>query len=68
MPDNREPGELEDFTQRLIPDHDPVWPLARDYVAGIPESNRKFRPGKVSRAEVHAWLATRESPGSWVLP
>lgn len=62
MPDNRESGELEDFAQRLIPGDDPVWPLARNYVAKIPGSDRKFKPGKLSRAEVHAWLATRKEP------
>ncbi len=63
MPDNRKPGELEDFVQQMIPHDDPVWPRAREYVRGIPEAARPFRPGKTSRAELHAWLATREEPG-----
>ena len=63
MPDNRRPGELEDFAQGMIPDDDPVWPLAREYVRSIPEDARPFRPGKTSRAELHAWLATRKEPG-----
>ena len=28
MPDNQSTGELEDFAARLVPDSDPVWPLA----------------------------------------
>lgn len=63
MPDNRSDGELEDFVQTMIPDGDPVWPLAREYVRSIPDEARAFPPGKRSRAELHAWLATREEPG-----
>ena len=63
MPDNRSTGELEDFVQGMIPDDDPVWPLAQGYVRDIPEDARQFSPKKTSRAELHAWLATREEPG-----
>ena len=63
MPDNRRPGELEDFVQEMIPLDDLVWPLARKYIEDIPEEARKFPAGKTSRAELHAWLATREEPG-----
>ena len=63
MPDNRSPGELEDFVQTMIPECDPVWPKAQDYVDGIPGEHRRFRPGKALRARVYAWLATREVPG-----
>ena len=60
MPDNASPGELEDFVAAMIPQGDSVWPLAQSYIAGIraPE----FAAGKVRRAEVHAWLATRADP------
>lgn len=63
MPDNRSPGELEDFVLEMVPRDDPVWPLAERYVRSIPYGTRKFRDGKTSRAEIHAWLATREEPG-----
>lgn len=63
MPDNRRPGELENFAQEMVPDDDPVWPLARGYVRDIPQEARKFSPNKTSRAELHAWLAMREEPG-----
>lgn len=63
MPDNRRPGELEDFVQGMIPPDDLVWPLARKYIEDIPEEARKFSARKTSRAELHAWLATREEPG-----
>ena len=63
MPDNRRPGELEDFVQEMIPSGDPAWPLAQKYIEDIPKEARKFRAKKKSRAELHAWLATREKPG-----
>lgn len=63
MPDNRSAGELEDFVQKMIPKGDPAWEPARRYIRAIPEEARKFLPKKQSRAELHAWLATRENPG-----
>jgi len=62
MPDNRSTGELEDFVGSMIPSGDPVWPRAEAFIDGIPPDNRKFAPGKIQRAKVHAWLAARESP------
>jgi hypothetical protein len=63
MPDNKSTGELEDFVQTMIPTIDPVWPRSRSYVDDIPTGHRRFRPGKVLRAKLYAWLATREIPG-----
>ena len=62
MPDNRSAGELEDFVSQMIPDGDPVWPLAQGYIDGIPAAHRKFTGKKIQRAKLHAWLATREDP------
>ena len=62
MPDNTRPGELEDFVADMIPGDDPVWPRAQRFIDDIPEDNRAFNAGKVVRAYVHAWLATRERP------
>lgn len=62
MPDNQSPGELEDFVAAMIPNGDPVWPRARDYIDGIPEADRRFAEGKTERAKVHAWLAARGDP------
>ena len=62
MPDNETPGELEDFVAEMIPGNDPVWPRARQFIDNIPESDRKFSEGKIQRARIHAWLATREDP------
>lgn len=62
MPDNRSPGELEDFVQTMIPVDDPVWPISKHYIDSIPDALRKFIPKKKSRAELYAWLATRKDP------
>lgn len=62
MPDNRSRGELEDFVAQMIPEDDAVWPLAREYIQGIPKKHRQFRC-KIRKAEVYAWLASREEPG-----
>ena len=63
MPDNELPGELENFVETMIPADDPIWPLSQHYVEGIPAEHRKFRPGKVLRAKLYAWLAVRAIPG-----
>ena len=63
MPDNSSEGEIEDFIAQMIPAADPVWPLSRDYIDGIPEPDRKFEIGKFTKAQVHAWLAARKFPG-----
>ena len=61
-PDNESSGEIEDFVARMIPCDDPIWPLSRRYIEGIPVEQRPFSEGKTARAEVHAWLAVREEP------
>ena len=63
MPDNQSSGELEDFVREMIPSNDPVWPRSQRYVAEIPVEHQRFRPGKLLRAQLYAWLATREIPG-----
>jgi len=62
MPDNRSNGELEDFLVTMLPEGDPIWPRAVAFVDGIPERDRKFKKGRVLRAQLHAWLATRKEP------
>ena len=60
MPDNQSSGELEDFVCKMVPEDDPVWPMSRRYIREIPEEMRKFGPTKTTRAELYAWLATRD--------
>lgn len=63
MPDNRTGGELENFVLGMIPDDDPEWPLAQDFIEKIPCGDRKFAPEKIDKAKVYAWLAARKEPG-----
>lgn len=63
MPDNQSAGQLEDFVTTMIPVSDPVWPMAQGYVDSIPKKHRQFTTAKTSRAELHAWLASRKEPG-----
>ena len=58
MPDNKGSGALEEFVAAMVPDGDPVWPLARKY---IDDAEPYLLTGR-SKAEVHAWLATRRRP------
>lgn len=62
MPDNMHRGEIEDFIVPMIPAGDRVWPLAQQYIDGIPETDRKFRNRKILKAQLHAWLAARREP------
>ena len=62
MPNNADSGELEDFVAQMIPQDDPVWPRSKDYIDRIPEKHQKFAANKTTRAQVHAWLATRADP------
>lgn len=62
MPDNGSSGELEDFIYRMIPQPDPIWPMAEKYIDSIPDVHRKFPEHKSLRAKVHAWMATRNRP------
>lgn len=62
MPDNRSAGELEDFARQLVPSSDRVWPRAKRYIEGIPDEDRRFKPGKISKAKLYAWLASRLLP------
>lgn len=62
MPDNALAGEIEEFVAGMIPRDDPVWPLSQRYIDSIPGEERKFARGKTLRAQIYAWLATREDP------
>ena len=62
MPDNMNPGQLEDFLWAMIPDGDPIKPLAVDYVGTVAEVAQRFKETKRRRAKVHSWLAVQEEP------
>ena len=57
MPDNRNPGQLEDFVLRLVPDDDPAKTPARDYIAGLPEKHFRLDDHKIAKHVAHSWLS-----------
>ncbi len=63
MPDNRMPGILEDFALSLVPDNDPVLPLAKEFLESIPSDTRPFASAHFSKVLIHVWLAIKEKPG-----
>lgn len=63
MPDNKTPGEIEDFVAKLIPHNDPIWPKAQRYIDNIPEEHRRFSSTKITKAKTFAWVSTRKRPG-----
>lgn len=62
MPDNKSPGELENFVKQMIPPAAPVWTDAQRYIDNIQPAARKFAPGKADKAKLYAWLATLKEP------
>ena len=62
MPDNQQPGMLEDFAASLLPPDDVLWPRAERAVREIPEHERRFGIHH-SKAVLHTWLAWQEEPG-----
>lgn len=62
MPNNSSTGELENFIHELIPCGDRTWDQAVNFIESIRPDDRKFRPHKELRAQIHAWLATRKKP------
>ncbi len=63
MPNNLSAGMLEHFAAMLIPPHDTLWPLAVNCVDAIPESERRFIPEHLTKAQIHTWLAWQQEPG-----
>ncbi len=62
MPDNSQPGMLEDFLAFLIPDDDDLLPRVDAFLGGLPKP-RRFREVHVPKARLHCWLALQEEPG-----
>jgi hypothetical protein len=64
MPNNVLKGAVEDFVGMLIDHGDVLWPRAQTNVTAIPETDRRFRPTYLSKAQIHTWLAWQEEPGT----
>ncbi|HEX2205710.1 MAG TPA: DUF3226 domain-containing protein [Longimicrobium sp.] len=64
MPDNTNPGMLEDFAAALVPPGDDLWAYAAEVIDGIAEERRRFGANERSKAHIHTWLAWQKGPGS----
>lgn len=61
MPDNSDPGAIEDFLKFLIPNEDKLFPYAENVIAKLPI--RHFRDTYTSKALLYTWLAWQKEPG-----
>ena len=61
MPDNEEPGILENFLEKLISGDDPCWSHAHEATVRAGEIGAPFQ--NYIKARLHTWLAWREPPG-----
>lgn len=64
MPDNQQPGILEDFVATLIPVADPLRPKAVAVLSEIEQEQlNRYPAGQQAKALIHTWLAWQEIPG-----
>ena len=62
MPDNRQPGMLEDFLAFLIPRGDDLLPRVDVLLDDLPKP-RRFQDVHLPKARLHCWLALQKTPG-----
>jgi hypothetical protein len=64
MPDNNVKGMLEDFIAFLIPEDDPLKPIAEAAISNIEARKiNKYSLAHSSKALIHTWLAWQNPPG-----
>lgn len=63
MPNNMDPGKLEDFLKTLIPDNDKCWPYAKQATEQAKKLGANFKEIDTIKAEIHTWLAWQAEPG-----
>jgi hypothetical protein len=63
MPDNSQPGRVEEFIEKLIPSTDPVWPYAQDTTTQALTLGAKLGQRDHLKGALHAWLAWQKDPG-----
>jgi len=63
MPDNAQPGALEDFLETLIPGEDDCWVYAEKASRESKKHGARFSDSDFKKARLHAWLAWQEKPG-----
>jgi hypothetical protein len=63
MPNNCDPGALEEFVAGLLRQGDPLWAHAADVVAQMPEELRLYPEQHRPKAHLYTWLAWQAEPG-----
>lgn len=65
MPNNQDPGMIEDFVRFLVPDDDERLTLAEETITALEERElQKYIPNYRSKALIHTWLAWQADPGT----
>ncbi len=65
MPDNINPGMIETFLGKLIPDDfTELWNFAGNSTDTARKHQADFKDAHFDKAKLHAWLAWRDEPGS----
>jgi hypothetical protein len=63
MPNNNNPGNIEDFIGLLRKPDDVLWPVAEDIVQKVMQIDCRFSIEHESKARLHTWLAWQKHPG-----
>ncbi|WP_171809709.1 DUF3226 domain-containing protein [Corallococcus exiguus] len=63
MPDNSQPGRIEEFIEKLVPADDTLWPHARTTTTDALNQGAPLRPQDHVKGALHAWLAWQLDPG-----
>ena len=68
MPDNVNPGALEDFLVPLIPPDNVLWPLAQSSTLMAEATERRYGSTDGLKARLGCWLAWQKDPEAGVGP
>lgn len=63
MPDNAQPGRIEEFVEKLVPADDGIWAHARRTTTEALSQGARLRPQDHVKGALYAWLAWQEDPG-----
>jgi hypothetical protein len=63
MPDNSQPGMLEDFLGKLVPAGDPSWVYADEAAAQSRALGSDLAEKDHAKGRIHTWLAWQKDPG-----
>ncbi|MBM7116561.1 DUF3226 domain-containing protein [Archangium primigenium] len=63
MPDNQQPGILEDFLGNLVPANDPCWAYAEEATVKARSLGGALAQKDQIKGRIHTWLAWQTDPG-----